>query len=111
MIAPGSYAILAPLIGGFLVGCARTAAQTRAREPTRTHPQQQALSRTLHLLRRAVVLLSHVAPAACRLCALLCLLSPRFLMGMLAGAIASGCMLAIMMANAGGAWDNSKKVC
>jgi H(+)-translocating pyrophosphatase len=56
MIAPGSYAILAPLIGGFLVG-------------------------------------------------------PRFLMGMLAGAIASGCMLAIMMANAGGAWDNSKKLC
>merc|ERR1712137_1084378 len=35
----------------------------------------------------------------------------RFLMGMLAGAIASGCMLAIMMANAGGAWDNSKKLC
>jgi len=56
MIAPGTYAILAPLIGGFLVG-------------------------------------------------------PRFLMGMLAGAIASGCMLAIMMANAGGAWDNSKKLC
>jgi len=56
MIAPGSYAILAPLIGGFLVG-------------------------------------------------------PRFLTGMLAGAVASGCMLAIMMANAGGAWDNSKKLC
>jgi K(+)-stimulated pyrophosphate-energized sodium pump len=32
-------------------------------------------------------------------------------MGMLAGAIASGCMLALMMANAGGAWDNSKKLC
>merc|ERR1719247_1633144 len=32
-------------------------------------------------------------------------------MGLLAGAIASGCMLAIMMANAGGAWDNSKKLC
>ena len=56
MIAPGMYAILAPLIGGFLVG-------------------------------------------------------PRFLMGMLAGAVAGGCMLAIMMANAGGAWDNSKKLC
>jgi H(+)-translocating pyrophosphatase len=56
MIAPGTYAILAPLIGGFLVG-------------------------------------------------------PRFLMGMLAGAVAGGCMLAIMMANAGGAWDNSKKLC
>ena len=56
MIAPGTYAVLAPLIGGFLIG-------------------------------------------------------PRFLMGLLAGAIASGCMLAIMMANAGGAWDNSKKLC
>jgi len=56
MIAPGTYAVLAPLIGGFLVG-------------------------------------------------------PTFLMGMLAGAIASGCQLAIMMANAGGAWDNSKKLC
>merc|ERR1719298_45757 len=56
MIAPGTYAVLSPLIGGFLVG-------------------------------------------------------PRFLMGLLAGAIASGCMLAIMMANAGGAWDNSKKLC
>jgi len=56
MVAPGAYAILAPLMGGFLVG-------------------------------------------------------PRFLMGLLAGAIASGCMLAICMANAGGAWDNSKKLC
>merc|ERR1719199_781327 len=56
MIAPGAYAILAPLIGGFLIG-------------------------------------------------------PRFLTGMLAGAVASGCMLALMMANAGGAWDNSKKLC
>jgi H(+)-translocating pyrophosphatase len=56
MIAPGSYAVLAPLIGGFLIG-------------------------------------------------------PRFLVGMLAGAVASGCMLAIMMANAGGAWDNAKKLC
>merc|ERR1719377_272381 len=33
------------------------------------------------------------------------------LMGMLAGSIASGCMMAIMMSNAGGAWDNSKKLC
>merc|ERR1719395_203796 len=31
---------------------------------------------------------------------------PRCLMGVLAGAIASGCMIAIMMSNAGGAWDN-----
>merc|ERR1719321_967284 len=56
MIAPGAYAILAPMIVGFVVG-------------------------------------------------------PRMLMGVLAGAIASGCMNAIMMNNAGGAWDNSKKLC
>jgi K(+)-stimulated pyrophosphate-energized sodium pump len=31
------------------------------------------------------------------------------LIGMLAGAISSGFMLALMMANAGGAWDNAKK--
>jgi len=36
---------------------------------------------------------------------------PRCLMGVLAGAIVSGAMLAIMMSNAGGAWDNSKKLC
>merc|ERR1712139_477408 len=35
----------------------------------------------------------------------------RMLMGMLAGAIASGCMNGIMMSNAGGAWDNGKKLC
>ena len=29
--------------------------------------------------------------------------------GMLAGALASGVLLALMMANAGGAWDNAKK--
>merc|ERR1712167_288431 len=37
------------------------------------------------------------------------LVGPTCLAGMLAGAIASGSMLAIMMSNAGGAWDNSKK--
>merc|ERR1711953_283375 len=36
---------------------------------------------------------------------------PKCLMGVLAGAIVSGAMLAIMMSNAGGAWDNSKKLC
>ena len=36
---------------------------------------------------------------------------PRCLVGMLAGAIVSGCMLAILMSNAGGAWDNGKKLC
>merc|ERR1719377_338972 len=56
MIAPGMYAVLAPLFIGFMIG-------------------------------------------------------PRMLMGVLAGAIASGCMIAIMMSNAGGAWDNAKKLC
>merc|ERR1712048_320836 len=36
---------------------------------------------------------------------------PRGLMGLLAGAISSGAMLAIMMSNSGGAWDNSKELC
>jgi len=39
------------------------------------------------------------------------LVSPRMLMGLLAGCIGSAAMLAIMMGNAGGAWDNSKKLC
>merc|ERR1719473_2546734 len=56
MIAPGAYAVLAPVFIGFMIG-------------------------------------------------------PRCLMGVLAGAIASGCMVAIMMSNAGGAWDNSMKLC
>ena len=37
------------------------------------------------------------------------LVGPKCLTGMLGGSIVSGMMLAIMMANAGGAWDNSKK--
>jgi Na+/H+-translocating membrane pyrophosphatase len=37
------------------------------------------------------------------------LVGPRCLTGMLGGSITSGMMLAIMMANAGGAWDNSRK--
>merc|ERR1712226_701896 len=56
MIAPGLYAILAPITIGFTVG-------------------------------------------------------PECLMGLLAGSIVSGAMLAIMMSNAGGAWDNAKKLC
>merc|ERR1712100_923825 len=32
-------------------------------------------------------------------------------MGLLVGSIAAGCVLAITMSNAGGAWDNSKKLC
>merc|ERR1711975_130112 len=38
-------------------------------------------------------------------------IGPKCLMGVLAGALVTGCMLAIMMSNAGGAWDNSKKLC
>jgi len=37
------------------------------------------------------------------------LVGPKCLSGVLAGAIASGFMLAVMMSNAGGAWDNAKK--
>lgn len=37
------------------------------------------------------------------------LVGSRCLVGLLGGSIASGMMLALMMANAGGAWDNSKK--
>ena len=37
------------------------------------------------------------------------LIGPRCLTGLLGGSIASGMMLALMMANAGGAWDNAKK--
>ena len=37
------------------------------------------------------------------------ILGAEALGGMLAGALASGVLLAIMMANAGGAWDNAKK--
>jgi K(+)-stimulated pyrophosphate-energized sodium pump len=37
------------------------------------------------------------------------ILGPVALGGMLAGAVLSGVLLAIMMANAGGAWDNAKK--
>jgi len=39
------------------------------------------------------------------------LIGPRMVMGMLAGCIGSAAMLAIMMGNAGGAWDNAKKLC
>ena len=39
------------------------------------------------------------------------LVGPRCLMGMLVGSIGSGAMVAIMMSNAGGAWDNGKKLC
>ena len=37
------------------------------------------------------------------------LLGPNGVAGMLAGATVTGFLLAVMMANAGGAWDNAKK--
>merc|ERR1712110_135910 len=39
------------------------------------------------------------------------LLGTGALAGLLVGALTSGFMLAVMMANAGGAWDNAKKYC
>ncbi|MBI3000062.1 MAG: sodium-translocating pyrophosphatase [Deltaproteobacteria bacterium] len=49
-------------------------------------------------------LLAVVAPVAVGF-----VLGPESLGGMLAGATVSGVLLALMMANAGGAWDNAKK--
>ena len=45
-----------------------------------------------------------VAPLAVGL-----IFGPAALVGMLGGALSAGVLLAIMMANAGGAWDNAKK--
>ncbi|HKM28050.1 MAG TPA: sodium-translocating pyrophosphatase [Anaerovoracaceae bacterium] len=49
-------------------------------------------------------LIAIVAPLAVGI-----VLGPEALAGTLAGALAAGVLLAIMMANAGGAWDNAKK--
>ncbi|MDO4486203.1 MAG: sodium-translocating pyrophosphatase [Bacillota bacterium] len=49
-------------------------------------------------------LMAIVAPLAVGI-----ILGPEALGGMLAGALSSGVLLALMMANAGGAWDNAKK--
>jgi K(+)-stimulated pyrophosphate-energized sodium pump len=49
-------------------------------------------------------LLAVVAPVAMGL-----LFGPAGVVGLLAGALGSGFVLAIFMANAGGAWDNAKK--
>jgi inorganic pyrophosphatase len=55
-----------------------------------------------------------IAPGVYAICTPLVtgfLVGPRALMGLLAGSIGSAAMLAIMMGNAGGAWDNAKKLC
>merc|ERR1711972_1301787 len=39
------------------------------------------------------------------------MVGPRMVMGLLAGCIGSAAMMTIMMGNAGGAWDNAKKLC
>ena len=49
-------------------------------------------------------LIAIVAPLAVGI-----ILGAEALGGMLAGSLSSGVLLAIMMANAGGAWDNAKK--
>lgn len=49
-------------------------------------------------------MLAVVAPLAVGL-----IMGPAALGGMLAGSVSAGVLLAIMMANAGGAWDNAKK--
>ena len=53
-----------------------------------------------------------IAPAALGIIAPLAvglILGPNGVVGMLAGALVSGFVLAIMMANSGGSWDNAKK--
>merc|ERR1712228_49196 len=55
-----------------------------------------------------------VAPGAYAVLTPICVgfcVGPKCLMGLLAGAIVSGAMIAIMGSNAGGAWDNAKKLC
>jgi len=37
------------------------------------------------------------------------LFGPRFISGLLPGALVSGVQMAISMSNSGGAWDNAKK--
>ena len=51
-------------------------------------------------------ILAMVSPVAVGL-----LLGPSAVIGLLAGALASGFAMAVFMANAGGAWDNAKKYC
>ena len=61
---------------------------------------------TMAALKEMVVpgIMAIIAPLAVGL-----ILGPAALGGMLGGALSSGVLLAIMMANAGGAWDNAKK--
>ena len=61
---------------------------------------------TMAALKEMVVpgIMAIIAPLAVGL-----ILGPAALGGMLGGALSAGVLLAIMMANAGGAWDNAKK--
>merc|ERR550532_3411059 len=54
-----------------------------------------------------------IAPGVYAVLSPLCIgftVGPRAVMGLLAGTIGSAAMLAVMMGNAGGAWDNAKKL-
>merc|ERR1719413_212030 len=54
-----------------------------------------------------------IAPGVYAVLSPLCIgftVGPRAVMGLLAGCIGSAAMLAVMMGNAGGAWDNAKKL-
>jgi K(+)-stimulated pyrophosphate-energized sodium pump len=61
---------------------------------------------TVAALRKMILpgLLAVLAPVAVGF-----LLGPKALGGMLAGATVSGVLVALMMSNSGGAWDNAKK--
>jgi K(+)-stimulated pyrophosphate-energized sodium pump len=56
---------------------------------------------------KEMVLPTIIAIAAPVLCGIL--MGPNGVVGLLAGAAATGFLLAIFMANSGGAWDNAKK--
>merc|ERR1719517_167186 len=54
-----------------------------------------------------------IAPGVYAVLSPLCIgftVGPRAVMGLLVGTIGSAAMLAVMMGNAGGAWDNAKKL-
>ena len=80
MIVPGLIAVAAPLLCGFIL--------------------------TKAALKEMIVpgLIAVAAPLLCGF-----ILGPTALGGMLGGALVTGVLMAIFMANSGGAWDNAKK--